>query len=282
MTTLSTLALAAALLSAGAIVAARRIRALRRRRPRRRRGPLLRHPVVLAHGLFGFDVLERDGERREYFRGVSDHLASRGCVVHVARVAPVASIATRAEALARFVRGLPDRRVHLIAHSMGGLDARYAIAKLGLAARVASLTTIGTPHHGTPVADLGVAVCRTLGLGRVLDRLGLEREAFRDLTTASAAAFNEAVRDVAGIAYASVVGEVHRKQHAHPLLLASWALLRSSSGANDGIVPAASQRWGEVVARIDADHFAQIGRSRTFDASALYEQLVLGLRARGL
>lgn len=46
-------------------------------------------------------------------------------------------------------------RLNIIAHSMGGLDARYyAISWLGLAERVASLTTIGIPHLGTPLADL--------------------------------------------------------------------------------------------------------------------------------
>jgi triacylglycerol esterase/lipase EstA (alpha/beta hydrolase family) len=48
---------------------------------------------------------------------------------------------------------------------MGGLDARYAISLLGLARRVASLTTIGTPHRGTPVGD---------GFGPLLSRLGIE------------------------------------------------------------------------------------------------------------
>lgn len=286
MPTLPLAALAAALLAVAATVAASGAAVARGRRlssrPPRRRAPRPRHPVVLVHGLFGYDVLERDGGRREYFRGVPRRLADLGCTVHVARVAPVASVATRAAALARFVRALPDRRVNLVAHSMGGLNARYAIAKLGLGARVASLTTIGTPHRGTPVADLGVAVCRGLGLGRVLDRVGLERDAFRDLTTASAAAFNEAVRDVPGVAYGSIVGAVRRTQRAHPLLVASWALLLGAAGANDGLVPADSQRWGDVLAEIDADHFAQVGSSTTFDASALYEALVVELYGRGL
>ena len=35
---------------------------------------------------------------------------------------------------------------------MGGLDARYAISRRGLAERVACLT-VETPHRGTPLAD---------------------------------------------------------------------------------------------------------------------------------
>src|SRR5207249_8887306 len=50
------------------------------------------------------------------------------------------------------------RSVNIVAHSMGGLDARYAISQLGLGGRVASLITIGTPHLGTPLADAGHAL----------------------------------------------------------------------------------------------------------------------------
>jgi triacylglycerol lipase len=77
------------------------------------------------------------------------------------------------------------------------------------------------------------------------------------------------------------VATLKRKQHVHPLLLASWALLRKTAGANDGVVPASSQRWGDVLAEIDADHFAQVGRSKAFDASAFYEQLAAELWGRG-
>ncbi len=242
----------------------------------------VRHPVVLAHGLFGFDVLERQGERREYFRGISDRLALQGGTVHRCKVAPVASIATRAAMLADFVQRLPHPKVNVIAHSMGGLDARYAIAKLGLHSRVASLTTIGTPHFGTPLADVGVVVGKGLRVHRLLERLGLEPDAFDDLTTRGAASFNDAVEDVPGVFYASVVGALARAHRASPLLLPTWALLRSSAGPNDGIVPASSQRWGHVLAEIDADHFAQVDGSRSFDAPAFYEALVAELRSRGL
>lgn len=41
-------------------------------------------------------------------------------------------------------------------HSMGGLDARYYVAALGGSKHVASITTIGTPHHGSHIADLAI------------------------------------------------------------------------------------------------------------------------------
>jgi triacylglycerol lipase len=252
------------------------------RRRRSRREPRLRHPVVLAHGLLGFDAIELGGVRRDYFLGLPALLAARGCAVHSPRLGAVASIATRAEALAACVRALPDRRVNVVAHSMGGLDARYAVARLGLAGRVASLTTVGTPHTGTPLADLGAGLLgEKLRLRAALERCGVGLDALYDLTTERMAAFNAAVPDVRGVAYGSVVGVALARRRTHPLLLPGWLYLRSAAGENDGLVPGSAQRWGEVLDEIDADHWAQIGWSRHFDAAAFFERLFDELRGRG-
>jgi hypothetical protein len=57
--------------------------------------------------------------------------------------------------------------------------------------------------------------------------------------------------------------------------------LKKRAGDNDGLVPAASQRWGEVIARVEADHWAQIGWSDGFDTAELYLRVVQELKARG-
>jgi triacylglycerol lipase len=254
------------------------LRRRRGRRPPRLRRAAPRYPVVLAHGLMGFDEIRIGRARHVYFRGVPERLRRDGCVVHACRVAGTASIAERAAELAAFVRALPAKRVNLVAHSMGGLDARYALAKLGLARNVASLVTVGTPHLGTPLADLGSA-------GRVwsaLERLGVRMDAFHDLTTERMGAFNASVPDAAGVLYASVVGAPPRRREVTPILVPTWLWLDRACGPNDGMVPAASQRWGEVVWQIGADHFAQIGWSRRFDAAELYAELLRELRGRGL
>jgi triacylglycerol lipase len=272
-------AAAVAALAAGVAGAAwlRRRRRWRLRRVRLR-GATPRHPVVLAHGLLGFDEIRLGSSRHDYFRGVSDRLERDGCVVHRCRVQRTACIAERAAELAAFVREVPARRVNLVAHSMGGLDARYALARLGLDRKVASLTTIGTPHLGTPLADLGAAARVWSALGR----MGVKVEAFHDLTTVQMAAFNRAVPDARGVMYASVVGAPPARREVTPLLVPSWMWLETTAGANDGMVPAASQRWGDVLREIGADHFAQIGWSRRFDAAELYAEVLRELRGRGL
>lgn len=47
---------------------------------------------------------------------------------------------------------------HVIGHSKGGIIARHYVQHHGGGRRVRSLTTLGTPHHGTPTAALGVAM----------------------------------------------------------------------------------------------------------------------------
>lgn len=274
-------ALAVALVAAALLALWTWRRRARTRRAVRRGAPKLRHPVVLAHGFLGFDAVVVAGVRHEYFRDLTGSLAKHAHTVHRPRVAATRSVAARAEELASRIRELPDRRVNVIAHSMGGLDARHAITRLGLGRRVASLTTIGSPHHGTPLADLGVVVGERIGLRRVLDRLGLPLEALDDLTTAAMAEFNRATPDVPGVAYLSVVG-VAAARRTHPLLLPGQLYLRRAAGENDGLVPADSQRWGEVLFRIEADHWAQIGWSKRFDAAEFYDRLLRELRARGL
>ena len=276
--------LALAVVLAGAVAAIlvrrwlRRTSSRLRRALRRGRRVRPRYPVVLAHGFLGFDEIEVAGARHQYFRGIADALEREGFVVHRPAVSRAASVAARAEELAAHVREIDAPRVNLVAHSMGGLDARYAIAHLGLADRVAGLVSIGTPHLGTPLADLG-AVAR---LRAVLVRMGVRMDALGDLGTAPMEAFNRAVPDAPGVLYGSVVGWATRKRDVNPVLLPSYLWLGERSGSNDGLVPADSQRWGEVLREIDADHFAQIGWSRRFDAAGLYAEILAELRARGL
>ncbi|MEL6349283.1 MAG: alpha/beta fold hydrolase, partial [Myxococcota bacterium] len=67
-----------------------------------------------------------------------------------------------AEMIADKLEGLCARhdleRLHIIGHSKGGLIARTYVQQLGGDRRVKSLITLGTPHHGTPTALLGVAL----------------------------------------------------------------------------------------------------------------------------
>jgi triacylglycerol lipase len=243
----------------------------------------VKHPIVLAHGLLGFDEVKVGGLKRSYFNGVAEALEAAGGKVYTVRVPGIGSVAERAEALTRAVRALDERRVNIIAHSMGGLDARYAISRLGLSKQVASLTTIGTPHQGTPVADIGTGLLGdTFRLKKIAQMLGMPVECFYDLTMSRMAKFNDEVPDARGVSYGSFIATVKGKRRMNPLLLPTYLYLADRAGENDGLVPAASQKWGEVFGTVEADHWAQIGWSKHFDAPGFYGRLLASLRERGL
>jgi len=237
------------------------------------RGPPL--PVILVHGLFGFDRIGAV----HYFRGIAAHLETLGCHAHAVRLPRTASVPQRARRLVELIEKLGHPRVDLIAHSLGGLDARYALSKLGLSSRVRSLVTIGTPHLGTPLAAIGEAgVLRPVrGALRLLGMSALDW-----LSPTAIERFNREVPDAPDVRYACVVAGIREETTGVPLAISPvHHYLRRVAGANDGLVPIASQVWGEVLAEIEADHFAQVGwrftARSTFDATALYAWIVARL-----
>jgi triacylglycerol lipase len=248
------------------------------------RGARTRYPVVMAHGMFGFAEIGIGSMKQDYFRGIPEHLGKLGVKVYRVRVPPAASVAKRAAVLADAIRDVEERKVNIIAHSMGGLDARYAISKLHVAGRVASLTTIGTPHRGTPLADAGTYMLgEILGIRRILSTVGLGLDAFYNMTTDHMAVFNRDVLNVRGVRYFSVAAAVGQEDNAvHSLLAASHDFLDKNAGPNDGLVPADSQKWGKVLFEIEAGHWAQIGWSSGLDAPSFYEKLLRKLRSQGL
>ncbi|MCC6646004.1 MAG: hypothetical protein IT374_10590 [Polyangiaceae bacterium] len=221
-----------------------------------------RPPFVLAHGFGGFRSLGLGPIEQHYFRGVPRALARLGFEVHVPRVPSVAPIAERAVALVEQISRIDADRVHIIAHSMGGLDVRHAVAHLGLGPRVASLVTVAAPHRGTPLADLGLSV---LGRrGRVLAR---ERGCLADLSPSRA---HDEYLGVPDVPTASVIARPSRVTGIMPPLLPSYALLSRLAGPNDGVVPASSQRFGKVLGEIDTDHWGSVGWAPGFDAAGFY------------
>ena len=101
--------------------------------------------------------------RQDYYTGLSPFLERRYgsrddlALTIMAPQVPVSdSAAARGEQLKEAIRiqlqDMPlETRVHIIAHSMGGLVARWVIAEGSLSDRIDSLITIATPHrNGTP------------------------------------------------------------------------------------------------------------------------------------
>ncbi|MCY3555881.1 MAG: alpha/beta fold hydrolase [Gemmatimonadetes bacterium] len=216
-------------------------------------------PIILAHGIVPFDALYRPllqaGLRRllrqpdkyDYFSGIAGHLENHGYTVFAPRVPFAAQVHKRALALKRRIEVILEStgadRVHIIAHSMGGLDARHMIVDFDMADHVATLTTIGTPHCGTCFADFGLAKVNWL-IG-FTSLFGLNLEGFRDLSTEAAAAFNERALNAEAqnhVRYATYAAHQRHGRIFTPLKL-PWKYIARREGDNDGLVSVTSAAW---------------------------------------
>jgi triacylglycerol lipase len=251
--------------------------------------PKLRAPIVLVPGLLGFGRLRVGGwTLASYFSNIPDHLEAAGNRVLVAALAPTGGVVQRAHDLKAFLdREAPGEAVHIIGHSMAGLDSRYLISSLGMAPRVLSLTTVGTPHRGTAFADWCVHRLDRL-VRPCLDWLGVPAQAFYDLTTEKCREFNEAVPDAPSVRYFSIAG----RQHAD-YLSPEWRwphhIVLASEGPNDGVVSVASATYGETMEVWETDHLGLVNwpnpvaraLGRWSDRAPAYASLVRRLADEG-
>jgi triacylglycerol lipase len=246
-------------------------------------------PIVLAHGIARFDILreilrgklnlpdDNLAEHFQYFKRIKPHLEANGFTVSHPNQAFAGSVAHRAEQLRdrvnEVIQSSGSPKVHIIAHSMGGLDARHMIVDSGMAERVATLTTIGTPHHGSPVADKLEQTPASLLL-QVLDRV-LDVDGVADLTSSACEQFNrraESSEARNGVIYQTYSAWENVTDVFTPLI-ASWTLVHAKEGQNDGLVSLRSQKWtrellGEDGTRkpvqqfdfpFQADHLNEVG-----------------------
>jgi hypothetical protein len=169
----------------------------------------------------------------------------------------------------------PTGPVHIIAHSMGGLDSRTIIGNnlLGLAepGRIASLTTLSTPHRGSPVADLLAGPTPTDArriiydvVGDVFGRLGVPTGALANLTAEAASRVPDPV--AAGtrphIRYRSYFASGRPGLLSTSLLLApTYNYIHQVTGQdNDGVVALDSARYGDFQQpHWECDHADMLG-----------------------
>jgi triacylglycerol lipase len=223
-------------------------------------------PIVLHHGIFGFGEIHVGPINVSYFRGIDRALAAKGHPLVISRVHPTAAIATRARQLKETILrqlqilGREDEKVLVIGHSMGGLDARYMISKLGMADRVAALLTVTTPHRGSPVANWCLKnLGSRLRAYKLLNFLGLDVQGAVDVTTEGCARFNEEVPDDPGVKYFSV-SAARPWQKIAPFALPAWRIVYDAEGDNDSIVSVRSSIWGKHLGTWPADHFHTINK----------------------
>lgn len=172
-------------------------------------GIRVRHPVVMAHGAIWLGALGLDSLSGDYWSGVVQRFQELGVPTISPQVNPAGSIQERAAELkAAIDRVFPRGKVNILAHSMGGLDARYMIKMLGMGHRVASLTTISTPHRGSWYADFADAfILKGQGLEYLAKKAKVNHQAVQDLSVHHMQNyFNPVVTDHPSVAYFSYAG----------------------------------------------------------------------------
>jgi triacylglycerol lipase len=279
-----------------------------------------KYPIVLVHGLFGFDNIGPV----EYFFGIPSALRADGARVYVVQVSAANSTEVRGEQLLTQVRQILAAtgagKVNLMGHSHGGPTARYvASVRPDL---VASVTSIGGVNKGSAVADilLGIAppgslsnaviVSVTNGLSSIISFLSggsgnsqNSLAAAQSLSTAGSLKFNakhpqgvpasacgEGAYSVNGVAYYSWSGA---QPYTNVLDVVDPALALTSlafGGAkNDGLVSSCSSRLGRVIRDDYAiNHLDEVnqtvGLTNLFETNpvTLYRQQANRLRNAGL
>lgn len=241
------------------------------------------YPIVLVHGLFGFDQLAGV----DYWYQIPQELRRSGATVYVAQVAAANHTIVRGEELARQVETILAAsgadKVNLIGHSHGGPTIRYVASVYPQ--YVASATSVGGVNWGSKMADVlyaaengdptGIAEGTITALGNALASFidflsggGYDQDiqaALHDLTTQATLQFNAAYPEGMPTTYcgegnmigsngvyyfswsgdASSTGQITTGVDPSDALLAGTSIVFSEP--NDGLVSSCSSHLGEVI-----------------------------------
>ena len=281
------------------------------------------YPIVLMHGMSGFGQLEVGPIGVTYFDGVVEDLTKRGESVFVTIVPPYDTSEARAAALATQIDDILKRtgkaKVNLVGHSQGGMDARVITSPqgLGYGDRVASVTTVATPHRGSKVADAVLGLLQdvpadlidsvTGDLLKIVEKTAYELQSDPhlrlQLTELSehymATVFNPKYKDAPGVVYMSYAGRTNLRTgigvcddgkydndptslDVTQALLSPLAIFLEEGQlkVNDGLVTVESAKWGTFQQCVPADHLKEVGQLAPVASSFDHLQLFRDIVAR--
>lgn len=210
-----------------------------------------RYPFLLVHGV-GF----RDFHYFNYWGRIPRELVRNGARVYYGHQEAWGTVEGNGEILKEkileIVKETGCEKVNIIAHSKGGLDARYLISGLHMAPYVASLTTINTPHRGSMLVEFlkrlpdGVyrAVCGMINtyFGKLGDKAPDAYNASYQLSCAYAKEFNMRYPDSEGVYYQSFASLMKCGFSSKLLCIPYW-ILKALDAPNDGLVTVESATW---------------------------------------
>lgn len=260
-----------------------------------------KYPILLVHGVFF-----RDYKYLNYWGRIPYELKRNGATLFYGEHQSALSIADSAKELSERIKKIAKShggKVNIIAHSKGGLDCRYAIAKCGAAEFVASLTTINTPHRGCEFADsilekipeetkFKIANTYNTAAKKLGDTSPDFLAAVNDLTFAACAEMNKSLPLPENVFCQSIGSVLEEANGGKFPLNFSYHLVKYFDGENDGLVAEKSFSWGEAytclrpLGKRGISHGDMIDLNREniegFDVREFYVQLVHDLKKRGL
>jgi triacylglycerol lipase len=236
----------------------------------------------------------------DYFRGLKAHVEGKGHQAIFPQVPTTETVEKRAIALANAIHAAyPTGPIHIIAHSMGGLDSRFLIGRnlngLSEPGRIASLTTLSTPHRGSPIADLVVSpkpddVRRRFYsiISHTLELIGVSIDAVGNLTREAAEQVPDAASTHTHIRYQSYFASGRNHHNRTCLLFApTYQYIYLCFGLeNDGFVTRQSAEYGTFQTPTwQCDHADMVGHNLDtfvlsgfqFDHFSAYDAIISSL-----
>lgn len=158
-----------------------------------------------------------------------------------------------AERAEKFIRALPFEKFHILAHSAGGIVAKFLLNSSSLARKTLSLTTIGTPHQGSFLAEL-IDELRFTGYDEK------RRALFHRLRTKDLQQITKNLFLPPHIQTQSVLCTSSQDTFSWPVKMVAKAFKNYEiKEESDGFVQLSSQRYGRVLGHYELDHLEEIG-----------------------
>ncbi|MDL2310783.1 hypothetical protein LJC13_02250 [Peptostreptococcaceae bacterium OttesenSCG-928-C18] len=258
-----------------------------------------KYPILLVHGVFF-----RDSNYLNYWGRIPKELEANGAKIFYGNQESAGSIEDCGRQVADKINEIVQltgcEKINIIAHSKGGLDSRYAIANCNVASKVATLTTINTPHYGCDYVDYLFDKLPNNVLDKIantynstLKKLGDKNPDFitaiDNLTGSYIKEFNDITPNSPEVyyqSYGSIIEKLKKDNRKKFPLNLSYLFIKFFDKSNDGLVALHSMKWDNFtfIEQIALSHADVIDLFRenikNFDIREFYVKLVSDLKEK--
>lgn len=282
-------------------------------------------PVVFMHGFMGFNPVKLfNFSIIDPFHGASSAIESAGFITFSPEVNAAAPINDRlqtwANEIEKILKTTGANKIHIIAIGQGAIDARVLACKammtctgvhgesiqgFGFSDKIASITSLGGPHLGTPILEnidtkeVKAAVTDLVDYIAFLNQTKPKniRDCLENLTCDfMQKVFNPAMHIPNDIPCYTVAANPVNEKNTSMLLDTTWKYIREiaeydGGGDNDGLVPIRSaffegsntllagtqQKQWQVLGQLTTDHFGLTGKRETRQVAVNANAFYVGL-----